>query len=226
MWMLVVILGDIVRRQIIVGYFSPLPLEEYDFGGGLDIGLSALEQLALFVGDEGDKLDVVGPVGSELVDPLQDVLGDLVEDGLDVDFGVEQLLGSDHALQHHFHVVLPLVVVHHSRTVDQVDALRQMHVLPHFRLSRNRRSLAHLLLLQRVYYAALTHVRVPDKPHADVLLVFVEVVELSNQIYQAPLTETILHTRMISDSRVLLLQIQNPPIIIYHIYTTIIYIQS
>ncbi len=64
-----------------------------------------------------------------------------------------------------------------------------MDVLPDSGLSGDRRGLADGLGLQRVDDGAFADVRVPDEAHADVLLVFVEIIVLPEEIYQGALSE-------------------------------------
>lgn len=113
-------------------------------------------------------------------------------------------LGTNTSLQHRFHIVFTFVGVHSSRTIDQINTLGQSHILPHLCLSRYWSSLTYLLFLQRINHTALTHVRIPHETHTNVLLVSVENVELSQQIYQRSLAERISDTTSVSDSGVLL----------------------
>lgn len=200
---------DIIGRVGHVRDLSSLPVEEDDLGGALEVRFSSLKEFALLLGHLGQEVVFIFP-GGEFVESLDGLLTDLLQERTYVDLRVEQLLRPDHPLQHHLCVVLALVVVHHPRTVDQVNPFGEVHILPDLGLSRDRSCLAHLLLLERVDDAALAHIRIADETDRNVLLVLMEVVELSQEVDETALAETVLHTGMVGHSGTLFLQMGHP----------------
>jgi len=70
-------------------------------------------------------------------------------------------------------------VIDDSRAIDQEDTPEQGDVLPHFGLAWNRSDFAHSLRSQGVDDGTLANVGVSNESDADLLLVLVQLRELS-----------------------------------------------
>jgi hypothetical protein len=71
--------------------------------------------------------------------------------------------------------------------------------LPDFRLSRYRRNIAHLLVLDGVDDATLSDIRVPNKSYTDLLLVRHQIAELTKQLDEGTFAEGIVDRGMEGD---------------------------
>jgi hypothetical protein len=188
--------------------FSTLPIVD---DGATDIVAVSVATLLQFSGLLGDLLDEVLGVdpGVDSKD-VDDVLGcNSIEDGLDVALGVRDFLGTHHSLEDFVSIRLAHII-DDSWAVDEVDALGQGDVLPHFGLAWNGRNSAASLLHQGVDHAGLAHVGVPDETHRDALLLLVKHVELLEQLDERTFTEGVGETSLESESRREVLKVLHP----------------
>ncbi len=120
---------------------------------------------------------MIGPV-VYLIRSLDVLLLDTLEHLVDVVLGRGYILDTDNTLENDVGLAVA-VREHHTGTVDQVDALHERNVLPDLGLAGDRGHFAHLLLAKGVDHRALARVRVADEAHADLLVLLVQVGELT-----------------------------------------------
>lgn len=109
------------------------------------------------------------------------------------------MLDSHDSLQYLLGLGIPTRWRYDTRTVDQVDSTHEGNILPDFRLSRYRRNIAHLLVLDGVDDATLSDIRVPNKSYTDLLLVRHQIAELTKQLDEGTFAEGIVDRGMEGD---------------------------
>uniref|UniRef100_A0AAG5DRU4 Uncharacterized protein n=1 Tax=Anopheles atroparvus TaxID=41427 RepID=A0AAG5DRU4_ANOAO len=156
---------------------ASLPVVQDHLGHGRYIGFPLLQQLAHLAGNLLEEIDMIRPFRHAV--RLHDVfLANPLQYLLDVIFGVVDQLHAHDRLQHFLGVRFRRGI-HHPGAIDQEDTLHQRDVLPHFRFARDWRHLAHLLAAQRVNDGRFADVRVPDETNTDLLLVDVQLSDLT-----------------------------------------------
>ena len=113
------------------------------------IGLSTSMQLSHLRRQLAQEVLRIGPI-LDSVRPRQIFRSNSLEEGGDVIGGVGEMLDSYDSLEDLLRLGLSSGRRNDSGTVDEVDSTHERDVLPHLRLSRDRRSLADGLLLERV----------------------------------------------------------------------------
>jgi len=101
----------------------------------------------------------------------------LFENGVDILRRIGHFLSSAHALQYLIGVRL-ILIVHDTRTIDQIDPLRQSEVLPCLCFAWDRSYFATGLLHEGVDDRALACVRISYQSNTDVLLIFMKNIKL------------------------------------------------
>lgn len=101
-------------------------------------------------------------------------------------------------------------VIHNSRAIYQVDSLCKTNVLPNFGLSGHRSYFTNLFLPQSVDHWAFTNIWISNKSYSNILLVFVEIIKLSQKLDQWSFTEWIFNWSSKSKSWVFFWQNLNP----------------
>ena len=88
-----------------------------------------------------------------------------------------------------------------SRTIDEINSTHQRDVLPDLRLSWNRRSLAHRLLLERVDDGGFADVGVSDESDRNLLFIGEEGGKLTEELNEGSFTERVVDRGVEGDSR-------------------------
>jgi len=100
--------------------------------------------------------------------------------------------------------------MHNSRAIDQVNSLGQSNILPHFGLSRDWGNSAAVLFHQGVDHWRFSDVGVADQTNRNVFLIFMEDIELFQQLDQRSLSKGIRNRSLESESWGCLGQIFDP----------------
>jgi len=103
-----------------------------------------------------------------------------------------------------------VLVMHNSRAIDQVNSLGQSNILPHFGLSRDWGNSAAVLFHQGVDHRRFSDVGVADQTNGNVFLIFMEDIELFEQLDQRSLSKGIRNGSLESESWGCLGQIFDP----------------
>mmetsp|Transcript_26598 Transcript_26598/g.79031 ORF Transcript_26598/g.79031 Transcript_26598/m.79031 type:complete len:281 (+) Transcript_26598:923-1765(+) len=170
----------VARRQREKRYLAALPVIQHHARRGVEVWLAALQQLPRAARNLREEVLAICPL-FELVRTPQVLWLDTPQHLVHVLRRVLQVLYAHNALEHRVRLAVRRLVVHHAGAVDEEDALHQRHVLPHLRLARHWRCLAHLLGAQRIDDRRLADVRVADKADRDGLLVGAQPRELAQQ---------------------------------------------
>jgi hypothetical protein len=173
------------------------------------IGLPTLPQPATAPCDLIKEVVRVRP-RLDVVRPAQVLGSNTLEQGDNVICRCRQMLDAHNAFENFCCFGVLRRRRNNAGAVDQIDALHKGDVLPNLGLPGQWCHIADLLLLERVDDARLAHVGVADEANADLLLVGMQVGELTQQLNEGAFPERVIDGSVEGDRRVELGQVLDP----------------
>jgi hypothetical protein len=133
-----------------------------------------------------------------------------LQDHVNVESRLINLFNSNATFEYHINIIFTIMIIHNSRAINEIDALGQCDVLPDSCFSWNRCTLANFFLFQGVDNGRFSYIRISNETNTDMLLVFVQIIELSQQINQRSFSEGIVQRSMVCKCRIFFVEISQP----------------
>ena len=114
-----------------------------------------------------------------LVDELNRIKCTFINKEGDVICGMVYFFSPDTTFQHTLNIIFALVDVNGSWTIDKIYPFGEGDILPYFGLAWDRGSFAYSFLFQRIYHTWFAYIGITNETNADIFLITVEDVKLS-----------------------------------------------